>query len=466
MRRYQVEYRNTPAAEPDESADVVLSWMRCDRMWLESESDITIEGLDVGRTYDVRIRLIDDETGAESPWSLWPGVVIERDGRAPPAPTQVRTTKDNCLTWEMPMEVLNLRGFRVRHATGADECWERAEPAHEGLVDGPPFVLCRVPKGRRSFMVKAVTWDGWESESPAVLIADRGPVDDKAEFDVGETSQITFPGTIAGGAASGGVLVADSIGGDVGSQPMFGVGVEPWIPVDGASPMIPLDPEAEMFAPVWGGHTEWISRRGTDTLFGTTAYRWMEYVWTHTVATGQDGPRAVMSVDVAVVATTYGHEMPWRLQYRRPSSALWIPIDPWGEMIPTSGSAEMLPTESMREWRPWPGRLLGVEAGAYEFRLLVPGGHQRARVTRLSVSVSSEPRVRHVTGLSVPALGGTRVPPGEAWREIVEARVLPISGTPTNIPVLDKARAKGPALTAVQGDAAATALVDVVLRGR
>lgn len=461
--RIEAEYRVTPGIGDDSAPDVFDAWTRVGRTWAPGE-DVAFDGLDLGRTYDVRVRSVDEATGAASPWSLWPGITIERDSGVPPAPTGVRLTKDGCLTWEMPMEVLDLVGFRVRHATGADECWERAEPAHEGLVACAPFLLCRVPKGRRTFLVVAVDADGNESE-PATMIANRGPVDDKAEFEVASTDQTAFGGTISGGTASGGVLTADLQDGSAGDQPMFGCGVEPWIPVDGASPMIPLSPDGDLFAPVWAGHTEWIPRRGGDPMFGTTIRQWIEYVWTHTVRTGEHGPRSVMSVDVEVVAATYGHEMPWRLMYRRPSSRAWIPVNPWDPMIPSDGTDEMLPTEPMRLWQPWPGRVLGVEAGAWEFRLLVPGSHQRARVRRLAVSVSSEPRVRHVTGLAVPANGGTRVPPGDAWAKIVEVRVLPRTGEPTDAPVRSTSKVSGPTVETYQGGAATAATVDVVLRG-
>lgn len=466
MIRHDVEYRVTPTADEAESG--ARKWVRVAGGVDEATGSLTIEDLVLGTSYDVRVRPVDDESGAIGEWTLWPGVEIVRDDGVPPDVQQVRLTKDGCLTWELSMEVLDLRGFLVRHATGADECWERAEPAHEGFVDGPPFVLCRVPKGRRSFMVKAVDWDGNESATAAVLIADRGAVDDAAEFVVRTVAQSpSFAGTKSGASVTGTGLTADQDSATAGEQPMFGGGMEPWIPLDGASPMIPYDPEADFFAPVWGGHAEWLSRDGGDFFTREIVYDWIEYLWDFEVHCGEDGPRSALTVDVAVVSEARGFEVPWRLQYRRKCSTPWIPIDPWGVWIPTDGADEWIPTESVRPWRSWPGRVLGAEVGVFQFRLLVPGGHERATVTRLSTSISSEPRVRHVTGLVVPALGGTRLPPGDAWRDVIDVRVTPVgTANLTIVPMPDKSRAKGPAVQAFQDGVAVSVVVDAVIRGR
>lgn len=462
--RIEAEYRRTPS---DQNDDVAVQWTRLERGIDEAAGSISILDLEVGTSYDVRVRQVDEETGAFSDWSLWPGIVVEREDGTPPDVDQVRLTKNDCLTWEPLMEVVDLRGYLVRHATGADECWERAEKAHEGIVDGPPFVLCRVPKGRRTYLVKAIDWDGNESAAPAVLVADRGPVDDQAEFSVRTVSQSpAFSGTKLGGS-----VIADKLRQDVdpavaGATPMFGCALEPWIPLDGASPMIQYDPDTSFFAPVWGGDAEWLSRNGSAKFFHTEPYQWIEYLWEFEVHCGEDGHRSVLTADVDVVATTYRHEPPWRLQYRRKCSEVFIPIDPFEAWLPADGSDEWIPTESTRNWRPWPGRLLGAEVGVYEFRLLVPGGMERADVETLSVSISSEPRVRHVTGLSIPALGGTRVSPGDAWRHVVVSSVRPVSVTaPVTVPVIDKSKAKGPAIQAYQDGVAVTALIDVELRG-
>ena len=146
----------------------------------------SILGLDLGEVYDVRVRLVDDETNAVSDWSLWPGVEIVRDDVTPPAVASIRTTKENCLTWEMDREVLHLRGFKIRHAPGVHGETEggfgTAERVHEEIVTAPPFVLCRVPKGRRTFMIRAVDIEGNESEETTYVVTDRGPIDDQGEF--------------------------------------------------------------------------------------------------------------------------------------------------------------------------------------------------------------------------------------------------------------------------------------------
>ena len=264
----------------------------------------------------------------------------------------------------------------------------------------------------------------------------------------------------------GSPLLASAVTGAAGTQPMFGAFTEPWIPLDGAAPMIPTDLAANFFGSVWAGNGPWLDRRGASTFFGETQYQWIEYVWEYEVHTNEDGPRAVLSADIAVVSAASGHPMPWRLMYRRKCALPWISTDPFAAWIPASGSAEFIPTQATRPWRPWPGRLLGAEVGVYEFRLLVPGGREQAKVTTCSVSVSSEPRTRHITGLSIPALGGTRIPPGETWRSVVEVRVTPVgTATPTDVPLTHKSGAKGPAVRTFQSGTEATVLVDALIRG-
>lgn len=454
MRRYEIEYRVTPTDLDNE--DTVNEWKRCDERPEEGVGTIRIMGLDLGVSYDTRVRLVDDDTRAVSEWTLWPATVVEADSGAPPAPEQVRLTKDNCLAWDMGAEVIDLQGFRIRHAPGVHEGWGRAEKAHDEIVTTSPFVLCRVPKGNRTYMVRAVDWDGNES-AETVLVADRGDFDDQGEFEdirSVDESALSFPGNVAGRVGPGSQLISEV----ASTGPMFPSGDEPWMSIDDQTPMFLSDPNAPMFGEFYGGEQRWLNVRPAHAMFAGL-YQWMEYVWSYTVHCGEEGPRAVLSIDCA--STAEG----WRIQYRVNNPLPMFEPDPYATWFGAPGDP-MFDPHTPKPWRPWPGRLLAIAPGQYDFRLIVPGGHEIRRVTRLSVTVSSEARVRHVTGLEVPALGGTRVPPGDRWRRIVEVRPVPMGViSPTYVAVDSKSGAKGPSLQTFQAAGAATVLLDATIRG-
>jgi hypothetical protein len=453
MRVYEIEYRPTASAD-EEPAE----WRRMVERPPESSTGIVIPDLVIGIQYDVRTRLVDLETGAESPWFSWPPVEVERPDGTPPAPTSVRTTKNDCLTWEMPHEVADLRGFIVRHAPGGHEGWERAEPAHEGIVEAPPLTLCRVPKGIRTFLVRAVDWDGNESEE-TILIVDRGPIDDQAEFrDIRrvDESALGFTGSIQGATAGGATLTASALG---GTAPLWAAQIEPMFSVDGDTPVFGSDPDGPLFGQIWLDAARAFARNGAASLFGTY-YQWIEYVWSVTVHCGEEGPRSTLTVDASVSAEG------WRIEYRLHEPDPCWPINPHDAMFSATPSDPIFTTQSPKPWRPWPGRLNPVAVGQYDFRLIVPGGYEAAVVSGLAVTISSEARVRHVQALAVPALGGTRASPGEEWRRIAEVRtVAATTGTPVEVGVTSRSRAKGPALRTYVSGVETTTLLDVTIRG-
>lgn len=452
-RRYQVEYRVTPTLTTDE---VAQDWKRWTESPEEGTGSIAVDGLDLGESYDIRTRLVDDVTGATSDWVTERAVEVEKDSGVPPTPADIRTTKGDCITWEMPMEVLDLRGFLVRHAPGVHEGWGRAEPAHEGIIDGPPFVLCRVPKGLRTLMVRAIDWDCNES-AEASIVVDRGSINDQAEFvDIRtrDESALNFSGLLFGSPAT--AHLAASV---IASPPMFTDGIEPMFSIDPYTPLFSTDPNAALFGGIWGGESRMFCRNGSIGLFGTV-YQWIEYVWSYTVDPGDCGPRATLTINADITAEG------WRLEYRVNNPLPWIPENPFDPMFSATGADPMFPAQAVKPWRPWPGRLTPLQCGQYDFRLIVPGGHEQSIVTSLSIAVSSEARVRHVTGLVVPALGGTRVPPGDRWKRIVEVRPIPAGASRDTVVTLDhKSGASGPSLHTFVAGVESAAVVDTVVRG-
>ena len=461
MRLVEVEYRVTPG---DADADTATAWTRYAGEIREGASSVAVEGLDLGVSYDIRCRHVDDITSAVSEWYTALGRVVEKDAGVPPALASLRLTKGDCLTWEMPMEVIDLRGYRIRHAPnvheGGERGWGTAEPAHEDLISNPPFILCRVPKGPRTIIGRPVDWDDNEGE-PLTLWTDRGAINDVAEFIVREVDEAAagfVDGTLTG-ASPGTPLQATAYPGAASAAPMFTDGIEPWMSHDADAPMFSSDGDAPMFGETWGKDSPWFGRDPNALMFGSL-YQWGEYTWSFTVRSWEGGPRAVLSVDVESAA------IGWRLMYRQRNPLPWFDSDPFAPMFgaPTD---PMFPDQSPKPWRPWPGRLLDVEIGRYDFRLILPGGRSQWTVSRLKVSLSSEARMRHVSGLVVPANGGTRAPPGDEWRKIVHVQPIAMTSAARLVPVAHKSKGSGPALRVfdpLTGAQVAT-VVDVTIRG-
>lgn len=463
MRVYEFEYRITPA---DVTDDAQPNWRTIAERPREGVTDFTIEGLDLGVSYDVRARTVDEATGVASEWTIWPGVTVEKDAIAPPAVASVRLTKENCLTWEMPAEILDLRGFLVRHAPGWhggwDEGWGTAEKAHEEIVGAPPFILCRVPKGPRTILVRPIDWDD-NLGPPIKIITNRGPIDDRAEFEqrtVDETAT-NFLGGQLKGASPGALLTSDVLPEASDDQPGFPDDIEPWCSIDPTSPGFPLDDEAPFGGEFWGDAAPMFARDDAHAGLGDL-YQWIEYVWNFTVHSGEGGPGAVLSIDCE--CTGVG----WRLLYRERDPLPFFSDNPYDPGFDPDDAAPGFPEQDVRPWRPWPGRLLDVAVGRYDLRLVVPGGHEAAMVTRLAVTVSRVARTRHVTGLAVPSNGGTRVPPGDQWHKIVEVKPTPVGvAEPRLVPVVHKSGSSGPAIRTIDQatDQQVATVVDVVIRG-
>jgi len=466
MLYYEIEYRPTPTAD-DLDDDRAVQWRSHPERPLASESGFVIEGLELGEYYDVRCRFVDPDTGAISGWREILATLIVKDGTAPPALASLRLTKGDCVTGEIDIEVVDLRGYRLRHAPGVHQGgtigWNTAEKAHEDIFTDWPFLLCRVPKGPRTLLGVPVDWDDNEGP-PLTLMTHRGPIDDRGEYTIRTVDHAAndfADGTLTGGTSSGGVLTASAL--STAPEPMFPSGIEPWMSADGDSPMFPLDPDALMFGETWGDGAAWFADDGADLMFGDL-FEWVEYVFPFTVHAGEEGPRSALSVDCASGAVG------WRLQYRLNNSLAWFDPDPYALMFSATGGDPMFTAQSPKYWRPWPGRLQPVEVGRYDFRLIVPGGPRQYTVTALAVTVSSDPLTERTEGLSIPANGGTRHTPATraTFRKIVEVEARQVgTDDPMTVVTTHKSPASGPAFRAYTSDGAVetTTLVDVTVRG-
>lgn len=451
MRWVEVEYRRSAAAEPG-IEDV--GWRRLKKQAHDS-MEFTIPDLDVGETYDVRARYTDDDA-AFGDWFTWPSVTVERPEGAPDAPTAVRMTCSECIVWDMPGEPQDLAGFLVRHAPEDDGHWGRAEPAHQGLVNAP-FPLCAVPRGRRTYLVKAVDHDGNESAEPGELVHDRGDLDDAEEHTIRE---VDYRAQLWPGSTQGATVAADLE--SVQDTPVA-PGCVMWLsdlePAWSVADAVPAwtDPNAPAWGKLFGGSA--IAWRGAPLADRWVApYQWMEYVFSLTVDPTEEGPETVLSLDVVTSARR------WRLAYRRR-----YPVRAWTGN-PTApywtGASNPVWSQDAVPFGPWPGRLVGVKAGRYDFRLLCAAQFDEYTVSVCKARLSEPQRVVRVPAQSVSLLS-SRAHPGASFRELLEVRATRVGSDASTIsPAVQQLhRRKGPVLSATQSGTPVDTELDVVLIG-
>lgn len=437
MRFFEVEYRRSPT---DETDDASPDWRRSEKRPLADVGTIELDELIVGDFYDVRVRMVDDETGETSDWTTRTGVEVEKNAGAPAAPLGVRMTCAECIVWDNPIEVQDLRGALVRHVVENDDHWGRAEPAHEQVLSAPPFPLCAVPRGRRTYLVKLVDWDGNESD-PAVVQVDRGPLNDAAEYTIREIDYqaLLWPGDHQGAQIIGDFLLSTEADVIADFAPFWLSDLEPAWSVAGEVPAWTHD-DASAWGKLWGSAAmAWRDSSAEDRW--VSPKRWLEYVFSITVDSLEEGPTTVLSIDIETTARR------WRLSYRRRYQDRAWTGNPKAPYWTLDGNPAW--TDTPRHFVPWPGRLVGVHAGLYEFRLLCGSDFPPFSVTACKARLSASPRTAIIPAVPVTSLGGTRLPIVDEtpWRKVVEVEAHVLGATDSRQLVLrDVNHAKGPAV--------------------
>lgn len=180
-----------------------------------------------GLDYDFRLRAI----AADGTPSEWTTVSAYRViGKTTPPP-DVATFYINGrrLVWTYPALPADFAGFLIRYNLGQNTNWDDATEAHSGIVSAPPFDALNIPSGQATIMIKAVDIAGFESTSPATIIADLpDQAIDNIVHLVSDYSLTGFPGTITDGTVSGTDLEADE------TADMFWVGSDDAAFWDGA----------------------------------------------------------------------------------------------------------------------------------------------------------------------------------------------------------------------------------------
>jgi hypothetical protein len=157
------------------TADPVGEWYSSPQVDART-SQVSIEGIDQGEAYDLRVRAVSGEPipGRASDWATVFGHVVVGASTPPADVTDVRVDPGELLVWEYPTPPRDFAGFRVRHQAGTDTTWQTAIPAHDGLVTVSTFSIAPLPPGERTILVKAVDTAGNESLIAGVVVVSIG----------------------------------------------------------------------------------------------------------------------------------------------------------------------------------------------------------------------------------------------------------------------------------------------------
>jgi hypothetical protein len=413
------------------------------------------EGIEIGRMYDLRVRLATDD-GDFTDWKLISSIIVRPRRRTVPAPVDLGPVNCNSITWKMPEESRNLAGFEIRTAPDDHRHFDSAEPAHQGVVPGPPFQFCTVPGGLRSYLVRAVDVVGNVSE-PTIIVAqlkDLSPAEQVVlhEEDFGASS---FPGTIVGGSVGGGAIAGgldpdDLFWGedDVADAGLFYDGPDTSYFWDG--------PDSGGFWPVTGMLPSFWGNDDSQ-VFWQQRYLPLSYTATLSLDPSKLAPGAVLGLAPDVDGRG------WRIEHRIESDLFWGEDD--SSVFWVGDDADVFWLIDDAPWKPWPGQL-AAQGGAIDVRITVPSDVEQPKINAL-VATSSAPTVEeHFTAAAISAAGGSRLALSARYRQILRVKDLTVRSGSAAVSALvaDLDPERGPLIQLVdKEDAFAAGVVDATV---
>jgi len=379
-------------------------------------TEVALTAVEMGERYEITLRFLADS--GPGPWSaLLTHTVIGTDTLPPDVPALFR--EGDTLRWDYPDPPRDFAGFKLASQAGLNRSWATAVPAHDGLLSIGAFDLSGIPRGLRTVLVAAFDVAGNRSAGVASLVVDLGDqfVDNIILSD--DLAAEGFPGTITGGSVVAGALTATSLG------QAFWSG-------DGE--------------PLWTGMAQ---------PFWTETFEAM--VYTAALTPGQDLLDATLTVDLAVVASS------WSLAYRPDSQApLW---EADTEPFWSGDTAQMWAPRSA--FKAWPGALTGLRHKQYELRLTTAAGPTRGTVSAFTARFDVPDAREQIEDFLLPA-AGARLPLTKRYRRIVNVNLTlqDDGGNAVTVKALDKDARLGPRIRAF--DAAlmgASATIDATIQG-
>lgn len=394
--------------------------------------------VDVGRPYGRRFTWQAPDSGelqievtaisAQGSWSEGSRIVRSHTiiGKAaPPANVGSFFISGRTLSWTAVPDV-DLAGYRIRWASGADLNWETAQALHEGLLTASPFSPTVMPAGTVTLMVKAVDTSGNESREPAYIITDLG---DPAISNVVETvdfHESGWAGEIVGGEVEAGT-------GDLVADPVDSA----W-PADGRLPAWPADGDT----PAWPEES------------------YAELQWLSPWITWPDMPADTLLILQS--QSSAGIKLEYRLDATGPAWPADTTLPAW----PEDGDASAWPAPG--EWQSFPGSGMAVPEVSIQLRLTLPGGTVRGRVSLLQL-IADAPDLRAEVNDVALAAGGSRIPVPAGWRAVkgVHATLQSDGGGAMSVRILDKSDVSLGALVAAydKNEISVGAVADIQLSG-
>jgi len=194
---------------PDKATAYLVEWRRDLGEWVDAgrtaSLSMEVRGIYAGE-YVVRVRAVNAinvaSRAAETPSTSLTG------NSGPPSNVPWFFIDGDVLSWGQITDA-ELAGYVIRYHAGINQSWGDANPLHTGILVGSPYQALNRPAGQITLMIKAVNRAGAVSASPTVIQTEFGDtlVDNVVEdFDFQEMG---YPGHIAGGAVTDGVLKAD-----------------------------------------------------------------------------------------------------------------------------------------------------------------------------------------------------------------------------------------------------------------
>ena len=325
------------------------------------------------------------------------------------------------LTW-LPIATGYILGYRIRRQSGDRTTWADAIPVHEGLVTETTYELPSLPPGPCTLLIKAVAFNGLESDSPAIIQTEIGDPIVENVLETWDEQAGGFTGTRYSCTLSSGALIAD-----------------------GTTAMWAADANTAM----------WTS--SATLMWGAALYEAMAYEFRVTTAQALEGLRLTLETDI----TGDAHF----IEYREASTNLM-----WNAVTTTpmwTVDNENAPMWTVGPWMVWLGELSLKASGSYDFRVTCDAGPVRGRIDALKAIVDVRDIVQPADDIAIVS-GGTRLPLARDFTVIksVQLTLQDDGGTARTARVLDKDAAFGPLVKCY--DSAGTAVagsVDAIIQG-
>jgi hypothetical protein len=328
---------------------------------------------------------------------------------------------DGTFAWDPAPEV-DVVGYKIRFHYGENRSFGDAASLHEGVLPYSPKKFDALPFGVCTFFLTAVDAAGLESATPAVIVRDLG---DPAIDNIVETLDLDalfYPGTLTGGAAAGGDLLANSANGFYG------------------------DDDAQFYG------------MSSNVFYETETFVAMTYESTPFCFPSKwAGSR--MTLDYAIEGEAYA------INYRQGSPDLFYGADG------TQGDAFYGVTTdpfygAPTAWKAWPGELYN-DNGMYELQVVTNASPVQGAVRNLAVVVDV-PDLDENVRLAV-AVGGSRVPLSLDFG-VVKSVQITLDQDPTSTAVsaevVDRDASQGPLIQLLDAvKQSVTGLADVRVRG-